>query len=548
MAEVTAIDLLRQHARMKAQRTTFDRTWQEIAERILPRKAFFMRDTSAQKGQRLTERIFDATPALALDRFASAAHSLVVPRNQVWQRFRASESALNKNVEVQQYFDELTRVVFAARYAGNFDNQIHEAFYDLGAFATMCVYVGDTGQKLLYRSIPLWQVYFAENAFGVVDTTSREYWLTARQAIQEFGESALPVHIVNAAKQTADVEFQFVCLIKPTTDIDVDRLNFAGMPYAQFEICVSSNSIVKREGYRTFPSAVGRYSVTPGEIYGRGPGELVLPDVKMLNEMNKTTMQAAQLRTLPPILAHRDGILDAIRITPAAINYGGVDDQGRQRVVPLEIGGDVGLSVEMMDQKRMVIVDAFWGKMYQVLLEHPQMTATQAMLIAQQQGALLAPTASRIENEFLAPIAARELDILHKAGVLPEPPPELLEAGGGYAIEYESPMSRARRSEEGVGILRSFEQLAPMAQVAGPTMYRRVNFDKVATTIFEVNGAPADILYTDDEMASINADANKAAEMKQVLEAAPVAASAAKDLAQAGAIASSSPNQSPVPA
>jgi hypothetical protein len=85
--------------------------------------------------------------------------------------------------------------------------------------------------------------------------------------------------------------------------------------------------------------------------------------------------------------------------------------------------------------------------------------------------------------------------------VLPQPPDELLEAGGGYQIEYDSPMSRARRAEEGIAIQRSFEQLAPMAQVAGAERaLPRVNFDELSKVVFEVNGAPARILYDDDEM------------------------------------------------
>ena len=214
---------------------------------------------------------------------------------------------------------------------------------------------------------------------------------------------------------------------------------------------------------------------------------------------------------------------------------------------PMQIGGDTGLTLELMEQKRGVITDAFWGKMFQVLLENPEMTATQAMLIAQQQGALLAPSASRIENEFLAKASERELDILAMAGALPQPPDELLQAGLGYKVEYDSPMSRARRAEEGVSILRSFEQLAPMAQVAGPQVFRRITFDEAAKVIFEVNGAPASVLYTDDEMEAINEGADQAAQAQQILAAAPVAASAAKDLAQAGAIANSQPNQSAAP-
>ena len=546
MADARVTTLLSAHGRMRAQRSTFDATWNDIAERICPRKAMFKRgkgEGNQTKGQRLTEKIFDGTPSLALDRFAAAAHSLVTPRNQVWQRFKASELSLMKSISVQRYFDELTRVVFAARYAGNFDNQTHECYYDLGAFATMVLYTGDTGSKLLYKSVPMWQAFFAENAYGVVDVMHREYWMTARQAMNEFDPTKLPAAIHTAMARTPDTEFQFLCVTKPRDEMDVNRADYQGMAFVQFDICMTSQVVVSEEGFREFPYSVGRYSVTPGEVYGRGPAELVLPDVKMLNEMNKTGMQASQLKALPPMLAHRDGILDAIRMTPAAMNYGGVDDQGRQMIQPLNVGGDVGITLELMQQKRGVIVDAFWGKMYEVLLENPQMTATHAMLIAQQQGALLAPTASRIESEFLARNAARELDILHKAGLTPEPPPELLEAGGGYQIEYDSPMSRARRAEEGVGILRSFEQLAPLAQIAGPQIFKRVKWDEATRIIFEVNGAPSKIIYTDDEMQAVDAQQQQAAQLKGILDAAPVAASAAKDLAGASAIAAAVPNQ-----
>src|ERR1043165_5430963 len=102
------------------------------------------------------------------------------------------------------------------------------------------------------------------------------------------------------------------------------------MPYASYYVCCATNDVIEEGGFRTFPYAVGRYDLNPGEVYGRSPCMTILPDVKMLNEMNRTTIQAAQLQVLPPLLAHRDGILDAIRLTPAAINYGGVDDQGRQ--------------------------------------------------------------------------------------------------------------------------------------------------------------------------------------------------------------------------
>ena len=52
---------------------------------------------------------------------------------------------------------------------------------------------------------------------------------------------------------------------------------------------------------------------------------------------------------------------------------------------------------------------------------------------------------------------------------------------------------------------------------------------------------PASLIYTDDEMAELDAEAAQQAQIQQVLKAAPVAASAAKDLAQAQSLAATAP-------
>jgi hypothetical protein len=54
---------------------------------------------------------------------------------------------------------------------------------------------------------------------------------------------------------------------------------------------------------------------------------------------------------------------------------------------------------------------------------------------------------------------------------------------------------------------------------------------------------PAKLLYTDEEMEGIDQAAAEQAQTQQILEAAPVAASAAKDIAQAQSIAGAEPSE-----
>jgi hypothetical protein len=547
MADSRASDILDKHERMRQQRVYFEKVWQDIADRIIPRKSDFKRQRgkiTEPKGERRTEKVFDAAPALALDRFAAAMHSLVTPRNQQWHSLRPMNPELAEDQEVKAYLEEVNKLLFSARYSANFDNQVHECYFDSGAFGNMAMFIGDRlGRSLYYRTVPIDQLFFMENEYGVVDLVHREFPMTARQAAQKFGLERLPMPIRDAAEKRPEQEFWFVHCVKPREDADVSRKDYRGMEFASYFISVESREIVGEGGFRSFPYAVSRYAVTSGEVYGRGPAQLILPDVMMLNEMNRTTIQAAQLAVLPPLLAHRDGILDAIRMTPAAINYGGVDDNGRQMIQPLTSGGRPEIGLELMEQKRALINDAFWNTLFQILVDTPNMTATEAMLRAQEKGALLAPTASRIEAEFLNPMVEREMDILSAAGALPPMPEQLAEAGGLFEVEYTSPLERARRAEEGVSILRTFEQLAPLAQIGGPAIFRRFNMDEAAKVLADVNGVPAKILYTDEQLEEIKAQEEMQNQMAQVLEAAPVAASAARDLAGAQALANASPNE-----
>lgn len=547
MADKRADEALNQHERMRQQRVYFERTWQDIADRILPRKAEFKRSrgkTNDVKGEKRTEKIFDSAPALALDRFAAAMHSLVVPRNQKWHTLKPQDPDLAEDHEIKRYLDEVNNRLFSARYSSNFDNQAHECFFDAGAFGNMALFIGDRlGRSIYYRTVPVDQLFFMESQYGTIDVVHREYAMTARQAAQQFGLDRLPSMIKDAAEKRPEQEFWFLHCVKPREDVDHNRKDYKGMAFASYYVSMEAREIVGEGGFRTFPYAVSRYAVTSGEVYGRSPAMLVLPDVMMLNEMNRTTIQAAQLAVLPPLLAHRDGILDAIRLTPAAINYGGVDDNGRQLIQPMDFGSNINIGLEMMDQKRSLINDAFWNTLFQILVDQPGMTATEAMLRAQEKGALLAPTASRIETEFLSPMVERELDILSAAGELPPMPDKLAEAGGIFELEFTSPLERARRAEEGIAILRTFEQLAPVAQISGPGVFRRFNMDEAAKVLADVNGMPAKCIHTDEELEGIKQAEAQQAQMQQMLEVAPVAASAAKDMAQAQSLAGAAPNQ-----
>ncbi|HID4336875.1 TPA: portal protein, partial [Klebsiella pneumoniae] len=328
---------------------------------------------------------------------------------------------------------------------------------------------------------------------------------------------------------------------EPNDKRDMSRQDKEGMPFRSVHICMEGSKIVQEGGYWSQPYAISRYYTAPGEVYGRSPAMVVLPDIKLLNEINRAIIEGAQMAVRPPMLLPEDGILQPFKMMPGALNFGGMNRDGKPLALPLNTATDFSVAMTLAEQKRQTINDGFFITLFQILVDNPQMTATEAMLRAQEKGQLLAPTAGRIQAEFLGTLILREIDIAYQNGLLPEPPEQLKEIGGEYDIEYTSPLVRLQMSEEASGIMNVVNAAGTIGQF-DQNIARTLNGDAALRFIAKASGAPLQVVKTEAEMAAQDAADQQQLQLQQLLAAAPVAATAAKDFAQANQIA-----QTPAP-
>jgi len=533
MADSRAVEVMARQSQMESNRAVFDAHYKEIAERVLPRQDDFQ-SPNRQEGEKRTEKIFDSTAILALDRAASAIDSLITPASQMYHRLDPEDERLIGNLEVMKYLDELNKQLFRIRYrpSANFASQAHECYVSLMAFGTDCLFIDDMlGAGIRYKSIPMVEIYIAENLYGMIDYTHRKYPMTIRAAYQKWGDK-LPAPMLKIKDKEPFRKFDFIHCVKPNEDIKPRRRDYQGMPFSSYYVTVEGQQLLSEGGYRTKPYVVGRHVTAPREVYGRSPVMQVLPDIKMLNEMEKTIIRAAHKIVDPPLLLYGDGVLSAFNTRPNALNYGGVDEQGRQLVAPLKVGSNLPIAFEMAEQKRKVINDALYVTLFQILVENPRMTATEAMIRAQEKGQLLAPTIGRQQSDFLGPIIDRELDIMNAAGAIPPPPRELLETGGGVKAVYTSPLTRLRRAEDAVAIMRTVESLIPIANIK-PDVLDVFDDDELARELADINGVPARVLRSKEEVAGIREERAAQQEAAMAAEVADKAANAARNAAVA---------------
>lgn len=542
VADNLAKNEIEDFAAIEGDRGTWESHWEEVSQRVMPAySGWFQQSSFVTPGSKKNQNVYDSTAPIALGRFAAVMESLLTPRNQRWHRLSPLARELRRDRGVMLWMDEVTDILFRYRYApgANFTSQNHQFYRSLGAFGTGTMFVDDSadGPGMRYKNIHLGEAFLFENHQGVVDKLVRRFKLTARQARQWFNESddRLPEAIKNdESRPGKDVKkYEFLHVVKPRQDVDIRRADALGMRFASFYIARDAKMTVRQSGYNTFPYNVGRYDQAPNEVYGRSPAMEVLPAIKTLNEEKKTMLRQGHRALDPVLLAHDDNVLDAFSLRNGALNFGGVNADGRPLVHTLP-SGKIQAGEKMMAMESAPINDAFLVTIFQILVETPQMTATEVLERAKEKGILLAPTMGRQQSERLGPMIDREIDICSRQGLLPPMPGALREAGGQYQVEYDSPLSRAARAEEASGFMRWVETgLKYAVESQRPEVLDWVNVDEAYPDLAEIMAVKPHWVNSVAQVRLIRANRQRDQERQQAVEAAPAAAGILKAVSNA---------------
>ncbi len=529
-------ELIRRDEWMEQDRQPWVTRWEEISELIDTRYVNTFRSQNLYnltQGQDNTDRQFDITPPLALQRFASAMDWMLTPINQKYQRIRPLEESLASMPKIMRYCDAVRDQLFRYRYSprANFASQIGEHWMGLGGFGTSCTFIDRLdGGGTRYKNIHLGEMKFLENHQGIIDTAHRRFRLTARQAAQKWRDKC-PAKLIEEAKdpKTCDKKYTFVHCVYPNSDRDPGRMDYKGMEFSSDYVCVELKEFCQRGGYNTFPYAISRYVTAPGETYGRSPAMMALPNIKSLNQMKRTVLKMGERAVDPVLLAHDDGVVGSVTMRSGFVNYGAVTADGKKLVHPLDTTSQMPIGKELMDDERSGIKDMFLVTVFQMLEENPQMTATEVMERVKAKNALIAPMMGRQQCECLGPMTERELDILQRDGLLPPMPPELKEAGGGIHIVYDSEMSRAMRADEASGFMRTLETAINYSQATqDPSALDWLQIDVAMPEIADIQGTPARWMASPDEVQQKRQGRQQAQAQQQLADAAPAIASILK--------------------
>ena len=528
---------------LAGKRGIWEKHWEEVALKVLPYySTSFYAQGNMTPGVKRNQEQYDITANTALWRFAAAMESMLTPANGKWHRLRCTNPDLMKIRDVQMWFDQVNDLMFRYRYApsANFQANQHDGYVSIGAFGTSSLFIDALdpkyGRGLRYRHVHLGELFFRANHQGIIDSVFRRFKMTTRQIAQKWGKDKLPDTLQGKLNDGKGKDEEVMCLhiVTPNNDYEPGRFDMKGKRFKSCYIIKDTRTLMEEGGYDSFPYATARYLTAPGELYGRSPAMNVLPSINVLNEEKKTILKQGHRTVDPILLAHDDGVLDGFSLKPGAINRGGVNADGRAMVQALPVG-NIAIGKELMDDERQAINDAFLVTLFQILVETPQMTATEVLERAREKGALLSPTMGRFQSESIGPMIHREFDLLMSQGLLPPIPQALIEARGEYLVDYDAPLNRAMRSEEAAGVMRVAQWAAEIAaQTQDPSALDWIDWDVVIPEVADINGAPFRFIRDAATVQQIRDGRSQQQAAQQVTDALPGMAQMMKAAAPQG--------------
>jgi len=503
-----AKNLLKRFDRLKSQRQNWESHWQEVADYMQPRKADVTKSRS--KGDKRTELIFDSSPLQSVELLAASLHGMLTNPSTPWFSLRFKEDEMENEDEAKEWLESATETMYAAFNKSNFQQEIFELYHDLITFGTAAMFIEEDDEDILkFSTRHINEMYIAENEKGRIDTVFRKFKLSARAAIQKFGQ--VSTNIATTAKKDPYEEVEILHAVYPRTDFDPKKQDKSNMPFESVYLEAGTGEELSVSGFREFPFVVPRYLKASHEIYGRSPAMTALPDVKMLNEMSKTTIKSAQKQVDPPLLVPDDGFILPVRTVPGGLNFYRAGT--RDRIEPLNIGANTPLGLNMEEQRRNSIRNAFYVN--QLMMQSgPQMTATEVIQRNEEKMRLLGPVLGRLQSELLKPLIDRAFALILRKNLF-RPAPEFL-SGKDIEIEYVSPLAKAQKSSELQSIMRAIEIMGSLSNVA--PVFDHINMDKLVRHLADIVGVPQKILKPQSELNAERQQAQAQQEQMQQMQ------------------------------
>ena len=506
-----AQQILKRLSQLKSERIKHEATWKDCYKYCAPERQQSFQDVAATglETERKTARneLYDTTACEGIQLLTSSVYSGTTSPVSVW--FKSVPSGLDTPstlTEGEQWLETVDQFIFRNVHSSNFDSEIVDFLTDLIVAGWAVLYV-DTDRDKGGYTFNTWSIgncYISSSqANGLIDTVYREFELTAEQIVSEYGIDNVSDKVKTALEKKPDQKFTLVQAIFPRDKQLVKgeegkRINKA-MPIASYTIESNTKHILIESGFEEFPLVVSRFRKLPESHYGIGMANMVLADVKTVNQLMKLSLQTAELNLGGLWVAQHDGVVNphTLRIRPNAI----ISANSVDAIKRLDTGSaSIGIGLDFLQH--------FQAKIKRTLMSDqltPQgsspLTATEIQARVNVYRNQLGSIFSRLQAEYLQTLLDRCWGLAMRSGVLPPAPEELMQASK-ISFSFINPMAASAKLEWVTSTQNLMMNIGQMAQI-DQTVMDNVNLDAMVQIMADGLNVPKEAIRTSEEIAEL---------------------------------------------
>jgi hypothetical protein len=519
MPEVKVKDHIDIGQRLKADRTDLNELWEEMAEVLAPERFGFTGKGMPQ--HRRHENIYDTSPLIAKRGLTNSIGAMLRPKSAApgkWFDIVPEDEDLLKKPEEKKWVERVEERLWRGLYnpRAEFIHATGEIDDDIVTFGTGTGMVTETvdGRGMLYRAFHMKNVFLEVNDLNQPVGSYIYQEFTAKQAAIKFGEENLGEKTREALKNDregkgTETKFMFLWVVRERYEIDPRIGNNLNMPVMSLFIDIESEHLVLEEGFEEYPFFHPRWDTRSGDIYGRGPGVLALPDVLTLNQMGKTMLRALHRAVDPTWLLPSDSMVTPPSMVPGDVAYYdakairnlGLSDPFRQ----MDSRANIPWGLDAQATTREQIFSVFYKNVLNLPIDGPEMTATEVIQRREEFVREIGAVFGRLETDYTMPIVETTFQMMLRRGSFgaPEDIPESLQ-DTKIDFRFASPVEKAKRQIEEAGVMQGLDKVLSIGQIQ-PKIMTRFNWDAVGKFLAETSDFPAALTLDDKSVEEIHA-------------------------------------------
>jgi len=522
-------NIIKSFKKSKVNRANWDNHWQDVADFVLPTRNFFSKTYS--KGSQRRGRIYNTTAPEAAVQLAAALEGMLFNTGIRWFELTTENENINNLQEVREWLYDTTNRMLA--YFDNTNTMFsisgHETALDLVTFGTGIILVDEKEGYLKFQARDLSGIYLNSDDSGSITDVYREFRMPVWEVISTFGAKNVSERIsrLNDDPDNQDKEISLLHHVYIRQDREYGKEDKTNKKWGSCYVELDQKHILRESGFDENPYIVVRWSKAAEETYGRSPAMDVLPTIRVVNAMARTTLEASELAVRPPVIVGAGTMEGPIRTAPGSIMY--VRQGTRDVPQPFNSGARPDIGHELMDREEAKIEKAFFADRLS-LPQNDRMTATEIIERRQQGLMVVSPILSRLYAEWLNPVIDRTYRFLLKKNKL-KPLPNVLQ-GIAFKPNYISPMAISRRASVTQSFMAAMSATQVLLQI-DPSVMQNLDVDGVFRSLMAQNNVDPTFIKTEREVAAVRQQQQEQQQQQAQMEQAQAAASAAKDGAMA---------------